>query len=250
MHMSQPQAITSAANASFKQFKSLQQSKGIQKEGLAIIAGKIQVAEAVANYPEFAEAWLTCNEDAPPIPHIKWFNFTPGLFKELDVAGTNQPLLVVRAAALQKWSDEDPWPRGCTLFVAFQNPDNVGAVIRSAAAFSVARVVLLEEAAHPFHPKSSRAAGSAIFQVPLLRGPSIETLTVKKAPLIVLDAKGAKLGNFPEAFGLIAGVEGPGLPAHLRAGETRSIPIAANVESLNAATATAIALYAWAQERR
>ena len=43
------------------------------------------------------------------------------------------------------------------------------------------------------------------------------------------------------------GVEGPGLPPHLREAPRRRIPIAPEVESLNAATATAIALYAWRQ---
>jgi tRNA G18 (ribose-2'-O)-methylase SpoU len=43
----------------------------------------------------------------------------------------------------------------------------------------------------------------------------------------------------------VPGVEGPGLPTHLREGARRCIPIAPGVESLNAATATAIALYVW-----
>ena len=73
---------------------------------------------------------------------------------------------------MSAWSDDEPWPDGCTLFVPFQDPENVGAVIRSAAAFGVARVVLLREAAHPFHPRSSRAAGPALFQVPLQVGPA------------------------------------------------------------------------------
>ena len=80
------------------------------------------------------------------------------------------------------WSDDAPWPDGCTLFIPFQDPENVGAVIRSAAAFGVARVVLLKEAAHPFHPRSSRAAGSALFQVPLYQGPSIRNRSSRKPP--------------------------------------------------------------------
>ena len=54
---------------------------------------------------------------------------------------------------------------------------------------------------------------------------------------------------FPERFGLVVGTEGRGIPEGLRPGERRRIPIAAGVESLNAATAAAIALYAWARQR-
>ena len=151
--------------------------------------------------------------------------------------------------ALTDWSDEDPWPEGCTLFIPFQDPENVGAVIRSAAAFGVAQVVLLREAAHPFHPRSSRAAGPALFQVPLRLGPPIEDLEVRGAPLIALATDGPELAAapWPERFGLVAGIEGPGLPEALRQGPRRHIAMAPGVESLNAATATAIALYAWRQ---
>ncbi len=123
-------------------------------------------------------------------------------------------------------------------------------MIRSAAAFGVAQVVLLREAAHPFHPRGSRAAGPALFQVPLRQGPSLDDLRADTVPLIALDTSGPELSEtpFPETFGLVVGVEGPGLPEHLRQGERRRIAIAPGVESLNAATATAIALYSWASE--
>jgi tRNA G18 (ribose-2'-O)-methylase SpoU len=122
-------------------------------------------------------------------------------------------------------------------------------VIRSAAAFGVARVVLLKEAAHPFHPKAARAAGTALFQVKLEQGPSIRELKSAEIPLLSLSADGPDLGSepFPERFGLVVGVEGPGLPEHLRSGLTRRIPMEPGVESLNAATAAAVALYAWRQ---
>src|SRR5206468_3512729 len=103
------------------------------------------------------------------------------------------------------------------------------------------------EAAHPFHPKSARAAGPALFQVPMLRGPSIRDLAARHVPLIALATDGPEIGlePFPGRFGLIPGVEGPGLPPHLREGPRRRIAIEPGVESLNAATATAIALFAW-----
>ena len=83
--------------------------------------------------------------------------------------------------------------------------------------------------------------------MPLLHGPSIEDLASRHVPIIALATDGPEIASapLPERFGLVPGVEGPGLPAHLRQGERRRIAIAPGVESLNAATATAIALYVW-----
>ncbi len=139
--------------------------------------------EVLARFPEKVLGWLTGGDGPPPPPsEITWLRLSEALFKELDVAGTHSPLLLVSVPAIAPWSDADPWPTGCTLFVPFQDPENVGAVIRSAAAFGVARVVLLKEAAHPFHPRSSRAAGTALFQVPIAQGPSLRDLRVQQCP--------------------------------------------------------------------
>jgi tRNA G18 (ribose-2'-O)-methylase SpoU len=79
----------------------------------------------------------------------------------------------------------------------------------------------------------------------------VPELAASSHPLIALATEGPDLESepFPATFGLVPGVEGPGLPAQLRAGPRRRIPIAPGVESLNAATATAIALYAWSRQR-
>jgi 16S rRNA (guanine527-N7)-methyltransferase len=177
---------------------------------------------------------------------------TDPLFKPLDTAGTHAPLLLVSAPKFELWDPVAPWPTGCTLLVPFQDPENVGAVLRSAAAFGVARAVLLREAAHPFHPKASRAAGPALFQIPLLQGPSIQDLPPGEAPYIALATDGDDITTipFPAKFGLVPGVEGPGLPEQLRGAVRRRITIAPGVESLNAATATAIALHEWRRQLR
>lgn len=240
--------ISSESNPTFRMFRDLLSGRGIRKHGMALIAGSRIIAEVLARAPERAQAWITDAKGEPDLESVPaWYRLTAPLFKELDVAGTNAPLLLVAVPAPADWSDAVPWPEGCTLFIPFQDPENVGAVIRSAAAFGVARVVLLREAAHPFHPRSVRAAGTALFQVPLYSGPSIRELSSDQALLIALDASGPELGEtpFPGTFGLVAGIEGPGLPEHLRGGERRRIAMVPGVESLNAATATAIALYAW-----
>jgi len=244
--------LSSESNPSFRIFRDLLTGRGVRKRGQALIAGPRIIAEVRDRFPGRVLAWITDDSQSPPADEsVEWYRLSKPLFKELDVAGTNSPLLVVSVPPLPAWSDDDPWPEGCTLFIPFQDPENVGAVIRSAAAFGVARVVLLKESAHPFHPKSSRAAGTALFQVPLHEGPSIQELASRHVPLIALDTSGPELDQspFPSRFGLVVGVEGPGLPERLRQGQRRRIPIASAVESLNAATAAAVALYAWSRQR-
>ena len=247
--------VASEANPTFKLASDLLTGRGIRKHGQALLAGSRIISEVIERFPDHVLGYLTDSKgEAPPTidPAIPWLRLTDPLFRTLDVAGTRSPLLLVRVPAIEDWSPDDPGPVGCTLFVPFQDPENVGAVIRSAAAFGVPRVVLLKEAAHPFHPKAARAAGPALFQVKLEQGPSIRDLRGGSAPLIALASDGPNLADepFPERFGLVAGIEGPGLPDHLRDGPTRRIPIQPGVESLNAATAAAIALYAWNSQTR
>jgi 16S rRNA (guanine(527)-N(7))-methyltransferase RsmG len=251
-HEGQVRELNSESNPSFRQFRELLGGRGIRKQGQALIAGPRIVAEVLAKHAPHVAAWITDNGGPPPVANdMVWYRLAPALFKELDVAGTRSPLLLVNVPLLPAWSDDEPWPEGCTLFIPFQDPENVGAVLRSAAAFGVSRVVLLREAAHPFHPRSSRAAGTALFQLSLFQGPSIHDLESRHAPIIALDTSGPELSErpFPPRFGLVVGVEGPGLPDRLRQGERRRIAIAPDVESLNAATAAAVALYAWSRER-
>ncbi len=245
--------IASESNPTFQRCHDLLRGPGIRKHGEAILCGTRICSEVLARFPERVLGWMTSTAGPPPPDtSIMWIRLSDPLYKQLDVVGTHGPLLLVTVPPMSAWSDDEPWPAGCTLFVPFQDPENVGTVIRSAAAFGVAQVVLLGEAAHPFHPRGSRAAGPALFQVPLRQGPSLDDLRVGNVPLIALDTSGPELSEvpFPDTFGLVVGVEGPGLPGSLRLGERRRIAIEPGVESLNAATATAIALYVWAGRRR
>ena len=245
--------ITSDSNPTYQRCHDLLRGPGIRKHGEAILSGTRICSEVLARFPDRVLGWMTPTDGAPPPDaSMTWVRLSDPLYKQLDVVGTHGPLLLVKVPEIPAWSNDLPLPYGCTLFVPFQDPENVGTVIRSAAAFGVAQVVLLREAAHPFHPRGSRGAGPALFQLPLRQGPSLGDLRPGEAPLIALDTSGPELSEapFPDTFGLVVGVEGPGLPGSLRLGERRRIAIEPGVESLNAATATAIALYVWAGHRR
>ena len=101
----------------------------------------------------------SCNTSLTPAPSIL---LKKHLYNELDTFNTNAPLLVIQTPEIPEWDYR--LTEGCNLLIPFQDPVNVGAVIRSAAGFGVKKIIMLKEAAHPFHPRSIRASTGAVFR--------------------------------------------------------------------------------------
>ncbi len=246
-----PRRIDSPHNALFKSLRKLVSGRGVKRAESLLVSGPKVVRDLLGSRPELCEAWISApGQPEPPEGPAVWYQLAPALFNVLDVFGTHAPLLLVHAPAVEPWRVEDGIGDGCTLFVPFQDPENVGAVIRTAVAFGVMEVIVLKEGGYPFHPRAVRASGGAVFQAMLRSGPPLADLPAE-LPLVPLSAEGSDVSTFvfPGRFGLVPGIEGPGLPAAMRR-QAISIPISSQVESLNAATATAIALYVWAQGRK
>ncbi|PIP41170.1 MAG: 16S rRNA (guanine(527)-N(7))-methyltransferase RsmG [Desulfobacterales bacterium CG23_combo_of_CG06-09_8_20_14_all_51_8] len=245
--------IESEQNAVFKDLKKLLTGRGIKKSQTALISGEKQVAEALDRFPERCKTWISAPGQKPPPEgapgQMKWYQLAPPLFKILDVIGTNSPLVLMETPPMRLWDPAGGLPEGASVLVPFQDPENVGAVIRSAVAFGLDHIILLSESAHPFHPKSVRASGGAVLFADLWEGPSIQTLS-ENLPIVALSGDGAPIGEFafPETVAFLPGIEGPGLPDKFR-DRALSIPIRREVESLNAATAAAIGFYVWSQGR-
>jgi 16S rRNA (guanine527-N7)-methyltransferase len=243
--------IESENNETFRALRKLLGPRGIRKQLQALVFGQKQVSETLVRLPEKCIAWISRGDHDPPpdsVPrHLMWYQLDPALYETLDLFGTSYPILLVKIDEIPKWTPSDGLPEGCTLFVPFQDPENVGAVIRSAVAFGVAGIIVLAEAANPYHPKSMRASGGAVLSARLLDGPSINDLP-DDLPIVSLSKEGKKISDFkfPSKFGLLPGIEGPGLPDRFRKTAV-SIPIFPGVESLNAVVATAIALFARAE---
>lgn len=243
--------IESEQNEIYKDLKKLLSSRGIKKQGRALVSGSRLVEEILQRFPDRCEAWVSTDAQSPPPDespvHLTWYRTAPTLFRTLDSFGTNNPLLVIRTGQIPLWDALGGLPEGPSVLVPFQDPENVGSVIRSSVAFGVNRIILLAECAHPYHPKAIRASGGAVLAAEILQGPALQDLPTE-LPLVPLSAGGADISSldWPSRFGLLPGMEGPGLPEPWKS-RSVAIPIQPQVESLNASVATAVALYVWSR---
>lgn len=121
------------------------------------------------------------------------------------------------------------------------DPGNVGTLLRAADAFG-AGVALSQGCADPTGPKAVRASMGSLFRVPLgafdePAGKRVALVPVGGIPLSELDSGGSVV--------LVLGAEREGLPAEVleRCDEQAFIPQPGGGDSLNVATAGAIALY-------
>ena len=132
------------------------------------------------------------------------------------------------------------------------DPRNVGAIMRSAAAFGAAAVIVQDRNAPDETGALAKAASGALEILPLLRAVNItRTLIALKAAniwCIGLDAAGSALSGASFAgrrVALVLGSEGEGMRRLTRetCDEVVGLSIKGVVESLNVSAAAAVALY-------
>lgn len=234
--------ISSAANLLYKKLLGLTESKGLKKEGLFLLSGQQLVAEFLERPTLKVNSEIYCEGMNPSLPPKARIFLSKDLFKELDVLGTHSPILVVEQPSLKTW-DPNSRIKGLSLLTPLGDPANLGALLRSAEAFQVEKVVLLAEAANPFLPKSVKASAGSVTRIPMEKGPSARDLSSIDGNWVGLDMKGRKLPDFqwPSNAFLLVGEEGAGLP-ELPKIQKISVPTQ-HVESLNATVAASIALY-------
>jgi tRNA G18 (ribose-2'-O)-methylase SpoU len=141
-------------------------------------------------------------------------------------------------------------PATLLALVDLSNHDNVGACFRNAAALGADGVLLDAGSCDPLYRKSIRVSVGTALSLPYARSGTGEEIIVALqrhgfAVWALAPAGGEPLPDLvpPARLALMLGAEGPGLPAPLMAQARRvSIPMAAGVDSLNVATAGAIAL--------
>jgi tRNA G18 (ribose-2'-O)-methylase SpoU len=139
------------------------------------------------------------------------------------------------------------------------SPGNIGTVVRSADAFGAAGVLVAGHAADIYDPKAVRASTGSLFALPVVRlaSPDAALHWARSAGLAVVGTDESGEVDIAEhdltaPTLLLVGNETGGLSAAWRDACDRMvrIPIGGAASSLNAATATGIALYEAARQRR
>jgi 23S rRNA (guanosine2251-2'-O)-methyltransferase len=132
------------------------------------------------------------------------------------------------------------------------DPHNVGAILRSAAAFAVEAVVTTARHSPEATGVLAKAASAALEHVPLVTVPNlaraIDALKEKNVFVVGLDSSGeSDLATVPlrAPLALVVGAEGKGLRALTRShcDAVARIALPGRIKSLNVSNATALALY-------
>ena len=156
------------------------------------------------------------------------------------------------------------------VLVGVQDPGNVGTILRAAEAFGATGAATCAAgsigSANPLAPKALRSSAGAALRLPVVQGVGAAVLLAQlriagvklyAASVLASQAGGARpvlnpwQADLHGPAALLIGNEGAGLPGEVErsADALVRIPLAAGVDSLNAASAAAVLLYEAARQR-
>ena len=237
--------ITSAKNPIFLlQQKVLKLKKTRRKEGLIWLEG----LRAVQQCPPSKIKALFLGSRAPEGEN--WPCAPYRLSEELASLAfdTESPQEV---GCLLNWRGHDledlNWEKGVVIADGLQDPGNAGSLLRSAAGLDYGGFVMLDSI-ELGNPKLLRSCAGHIFSIPLCESDSRETLQAylsdNNIACYMADAGGEndQIKKPEGPFCLVIGSEGHGLGPGWT-GQRWTLPLANDVESLNAAVAGSLLAY-------
>jgi len=144
----------------------------------------------------------------------------------------------------------------CVLLDGVQDPGNLGAILRSAAAAGCSEAFLSPQCADPWSPRCLRGGMGAQFRIVVHERQALEHVAAVFPGRVIAAAASGETELFSLRLegrcAFVIGGEGQGVspPLLAQAAATVRIPMAAGIESLNAAAAATLLFYEWIRQRR
>jgi RNA methyltransferase, TrmH family len=245
--------IISLQNLIIKAVSALHTSKGRHEQGCFIAQGQRVITTFLAqNYHLehlfVTEKMLAIAEQLVPAGAITMVN--TNVMNKISTVSTPSGMVAMFRMPVSR---KIPLTPGLVL-ANITDPGNMGTLIRTAAAMGFKTVITIE-GCDPWSPKVVQASAGTLAYVSLVSCPWQELVTQKGT--LSLCALAVDQGEAPEHLTLhntllVIGNEAHGLPQDWinQCEQRMTIPMPGNTESLNAAVAGSIALYAMARQQR
>lgn len=247
--------ISSRDNPRVRRWRALTRDAQARREqGCAIIEGTNLVSACLSSGNRIKNLILSKHgADRPEFAAIvRRSGKTPIILSDpvfRSIADTDTPVGIAAEIALPGSGPDLKTSAGCVILEGVQEPGNVGAILRSAAAFGIRDAVLDPACADPWSPKTMRAGMGAHFSMNIAAGADLAAAIGRFGGTLICtvprDGAPIAAAEFQAPIGWIFGAEGRGVSKALASRATLrvSIPMHGLAESLNVAAAAAICFY-------
>jgi len=263
--------ITSQSNPKIKEIRLLKQAKHRQVRGEFLVEGVRLVEEALRSAPLFLRIVYSPKLEENPrgaallslarrkLPGADWLYVSDEVLDSLSDTQTHQGILAVLGKRECRW--EDLWMKeGLVLILCeLQDPGNMGTIFRVAEAGRAAGLVLSRGTLDPYSPKVVRASMGSLFRLPFLLDQNpLDCLAALRSRGYRVWATGAESGtglweaDLTPPTAVLFGQEGAGLHRDLLEATDGviTIPMNAEVNSLNVAVSAGLVVYEAFRQRR
>lgn len=242
--------ITSRSSVVFKEISSMISTNGSKRTHTLLIGEKLILSWLKANVNcrnrFIPTIWLRLKNTKPHKLESSLANktiiLTDSLMREItDMSSPQSHSLLVKIAP----ESTEPFASRIIVPWGIQNPGNLGAILRSAAAFGFHEALLGPLCADPLSPKALRGSMGAAFLLPVRY---VTNISIQNDFWFALDSshRGTTMDNviLREPIRILVGNEGHGWQNSNLPNDVKYISIkTCNVESLNAAVAAGIVCF-------
>ena len=256
--------ITSVSNERVKNIIKLQQKAKARREQNCFIVEGIRMAEEVPAdrliQAYVSESFAAKAEHQALCQQLKAEVVADHVMEAMSDTQTPQGILVV--VARREVSPETIWNRPGALIMVLeriQDPGNLGTILRTAEGAGVTGIIMSADTVDIYNSKVIRSTMGSIYRMPFAYVADVKQAVVAMKAAGIRTYAAHLLGqhsyeeeNYVEPSAFLIGNEGNGLTDELASLSDHyiRIPMAGQVESLNAAVASAILMYEASRQRR